>query len=215
MWVGLLGSFVLFAAVLGSHAKGLSQYDKLQAETTKLANMVQELKNGSEAMKTEINALKTENEAMKTEVERLSNTKISAVTPMCFSAVKTSTQSVVSGDKILFEEELVDTHDTFSPVLGVYGIPQTGVWEVIVTLYKPYTSASYNDVTARLYVGTTFLTRIDLRTYNSNYDVTHSTSTIIRQFNAGDALSVQSASTGSFYGNTGYKSSQFSAKLLG
>ena len=124
------------------------------------------------------------------------------------------TQSVTAGDNILFEEEMIDTHDTFNPTYGVYAIPEDGLYEVIVTLYK-YTSSTYNDVYADLYLDDTFLTRINNDFSSDTAAAAHSTSSIIREFLAGDRIHVVAGTSGSFYGSTVYRASQFSAKYVG
>ena len=128
--------------------------------------------------------------------------------------MKTTTQSVSAGDNILFDEELIDTHDTYNPIFGIYIVPEAGLYEVIVTLYKAYGS-TYNSVIGELYVGDTFLTTIYNRYYSDTSATAHSTSSIIQEFQVGDTLRVEADSSGSFYGSTSYRASQFSAKYVG
>ena len=135
-------------------------------------------------------------------------------TPVCFTAVKTTTQSVSDGEGIIFDEELIDTHDTYNPTYGTFIVPQDGIYEISVTMYKS-TSSTYNDMSFNLYLFNIFMAEINIYFGSDTAASAHSTSTIIRELRAMDSLQVRAGSSGSVYGSTSSKASQFSAKYLG
>ena len=62
----------------------------------------------------------------------------------------TRPQDVSTGVTIVFDEELIDTHDSYNPTHGIYVIPEKGIYEITVTLYKqrllPGTNNMYGDL---------------------------------------------------------------------
>ena len=131
---------------------------------------------------------------------------VSVEGPIAFSVAKNTTQSVISGDIIKFEHEFIDTHGLFNADLGTFTVPQTGIYEFKLTLYKP-SSSTYNNGYGDVYVGNTFLTRMNLYFANDTSATAHSTSTVIREFNIGDTVYVRAANTVPIYGSASFLAS--------
>ena len=134
-------------------------------------------------------------------------------TVIAFSASLANPITVSGGDIIKFEYEFIDTHNMHNPNVGYYTIPQSGIYEVNVNLYKGG-SSSYNDAVADLYVNEVLLTRIWNR-YADSPDRAHSSCSIIHEFTIGNTLYVQAGIAGSYYGEPSVSFSQFNIKYLG
>lgn len=133
---------------------------------------------------------------------------------IAFSAVKTATQQASAWDNILFDDVQLDTHGSYYPALGVYFVPEAGIYEVIVTLFKG-TSPVYNGAYADLYSGNVFLARVYHWLSADTSATASGTASVIRRFRAGDALRVVSRYWDTYYASPRMKASQFSAKYLG
>ena len=132
--------------------------------------------------------------------------------PIALSVALTDIITVTDGDTINFNYVFIDTHGLYNPNVGIFTIPQTGIYEVNVNLYKS-PSSIYNDAIADLFVNNTPLTRIH------NYDShgtgrAHSSCTIIREFTIGHTLHVRARNTASYFGDS-LARSQFNVKYLG
>ena len=141
---------------------------------------------------------------------------LSAIHILCvsvaFSAALTSDTTVSTGDIIKFDYEFIDTHGLHNPTLGTFTIPQTGIYEVNVNLFKSG-SVLYNDVAADIYVDDTQLTRLR-NSSTDEADRASSSSSLIHEFTIGNTLYIRAGTSGTFFGNS-LRYSQFNIKYLG
>ena len=132
--------------------------------------------------------------------------------PIAFSVALTSSITVSPGDIIKFNYVFVDTNGVYNPNVGIFTIPQTGVYEVNVNMFKATTS-TYNHAFADLYVNETPLTGLE-NYYPDGEGTAHSSCTIIREFTKENTLYVQAANPANYWGDY-LARSQFNVKYLG
>ena len=141
---------------------------------------------------------------------------LSAVHILCvsvaFSAALANDTTVSTGDIIKFDYEFIDTHGLHNPTLGTFTVPQTGIYEVSLNLYKN-AGRLYDDVIADIYVNDTRLTRLRNR-YADATDQASSSSSVIREFTIGSTLYIRAGTSGTYYGSS-FHYSQFNIKYLG
>ena len=131
---------------------------------------------------------------------------------LAFSASLSSIISVNEGDIIKFDKVITDTREMYNPNLGIYTIPQSGLYEVNVNLFKA-NGITYDDTAADLCVDDKTLTRI-WNTYSTGAVRSHSSTVIINEFTFGNTLYIKAFNTGTHYGSS-QSHSQFNIKYLG
>ena len=135
------------------------------------------------------------------------------VEPLAFSAALTNTIEVSEGDVIKFDFEFVDTHGLHNPDVGIITIPETGIYEVNVNIFK-YIQEENNIVYADLCVNSAPLTRIYHRYKIDTEATAHGSVTIIREFTIGNTLYVRAGNAATYFGDVPSRS-QFNVKYLG
>ena len=133
--------------------------------------------------------------------------------PIALSVGLTTTIETSEGDTIAFDYVFIDTHNSYIPETGAFLIPQTGIYEVNVNLYKAdYDGNDYDGAIVDLYVNDTPLAR--LRNDVAGSDTAHSSCTVIREFVVDDAVYVQTESSTTYFGDS-IARSQFNVNYLG
>ena len=136
-----------------------------------------------------------------------------ATEPIALSVALERDINVKEEDIIKFDFVFINTHKSYNPKRGIFTVPQTGIYEIHVNMYKGSRSF-YNDVAASLFVNKTRLTFIDTFLYPDGFGTAHSSCTIIREFTIGDNLYIKALYSGAYYGDGGARS-QFNVKYLG
>ena len=144
-------------------------------------------------------------------VERVEQMEKQIVEPVAFSAALNNPIEVSEGDVVKFDFEFIDTHGLHNLDVGIVTIPQTGVYEVNVNLYKN-TGTVYNQVSADLYVNESALARLYNRYVTDTQATAHGTVMIIHELTIGNTLYVRAGNAGSIYGD-GFARSQFNVNI--
>lgn len=125
---------------------------------------------------------------------------------VAFSAARTSYQSAADGEAIVFDSELLDTHDAYDPTTGVFTAPITGTYSLSAPILHNTTSAV---IDARLYVN-----GVNTNLGTIAMDRGEAPGSFLVQLNAGDSVSIHAHGNMEVWGDPSEMHSRFMGFLI-